>query len=384
MTAATQPNSGDIKIVPLSRQGPELRRFLRVPYSIYRYDPNWVAPLLIDARKVLSDSNPFFEHAEMRLWVAVRQGRDLGRVAGIIDRTHNTFHNDAAAFFGFFESVNDLGVGRALFESVVDWARQNGMRRVLGPMNPSTNETCGLLFDGGNDPPTFMMPYNPAYYAELITAAGFTKAKDLLAFYVDVARCPLARLDRIAAKVRQRYPEVRLKPVKRATLAADLAKIKKVYNSAWERNWGFVPMTDAEINFLAHRLKPIFMEGLVWLAEVGDEPVGFMLALPDFNIVLRPLRGRLLTWRIVKVIPYLLGLKTPTRCRVLILGVRADWRGRGLEGAMLSEGFKVGIAAGITEAEASWVLEDNEPMVRLMEFFGGRVYRRYRIYERAV
>lgn len=372
----------DIQIFALSRGRADVKRFLRLSYEIYRDDPNWVAPLSVDISKVLSDANPFFEHAQMRLWMAVRNGRDVGRLAGVIDRNYNAFHNDTAAFFGFFECIRDPEVSRLLFNALFEWARQNGMRRVLGPMNPSTNETCGLLIEGTDSPPTFMMPYNPVYYAELITDAGFRKAKDLLAYYVDVAKCPLDRLRRIAAKVRERYPQVRLTPVRRRTLRRDLARIKKVYNSAWERNWGFVPMTDSEVNFLAGRLKPLFMEGLVWLAEAGDEPVGFMLAMPDYNIPLRLLRGRLFTPRLISFLPYLFGVKRPHRCRVLILGVKEGWRGRGLEGAMLAEGFRVGIAAGITEAEASWVLEDNTPMVRLMEFFGGRPYKTYRLYER--
>ncbi len=376
--------SGQIQIVPLARQGPDLKRFLRLAYEIYRTDPRWVAPLLIDIKEVFSDTNPFFSHAQMQLWVAVQNGRDVGRIAGIIDQNHNSFHNDAAAFFGFFECINNPQVSKRLFEAVFDWARHNGMQRVLGPMNPSTNETCGLLVNGIDSPPTFMMPYNPAYYTSLVTDAGFGKAKDMLAYFVDVARCPLDRLGRIAIKTRQRYPEVQFRAVRRRTLGADLAKIKQVYNSAWEQNWGFVPMTDAEINFLAKRLKPLFMEGLVWLAEAAGEPVGFMLALPDYNIALRPLRGRLLSWGLLSFMQYLLGMKKLHRCRVLILGVRQDWRGRGLEGAMLAEGFRVGIAAGITEAEASWVLEDNIPMVRLMEFFGGKPYKTYRIYERVL
>lgn len=376
--------NSEIQVVNLARRGVELRRFLRFPYEIYRGDPNWVSPLLIDLKHLLSDANPFFEHAKVQLWIAMRDGRDVGRIAGIIDQNYNSFHNDAAAFFGFFECIRDSRVSRRLFDTVVHWARQNGMRRILGPMNPSTNETCGLLIDGIGTPPTFMMPYNPAYYAELIADAGFTKAKDLLAYFVDVAQCPLDRLSRIAAKTKQRHPEVQLRAVRKQTLAADLGKIKQLYNSAWERNWGFVPMTDAEINFLAARLKPLFMEGLVWLAEVAGTAVGFMLALPDYNVAMRPLRGRLFSWRVLSFLPYLLGLKKPNRCRVLILGVRQDWRGRGLEGAMLAEGFRVGIAAGITEAEASWVLEDNVPMVRLMEFFGGKPYKTYRIYERVL
>lgn len=371
----------ELTLDALDRNRRGIRRFLRVPFRIYSRDPNWVAPLLMDRLRVFLQANPFFQHAEMALWVARRRGVDVGSIAAIIDHNYNAFHKDRAAFFGFFECVNDADVARMLVEAVRRWATARGATHLLGPMNPSTNEECGLLIDGFDGPPTFMMPYNPPYYAELLERCGFSKAKDLLAFHVDVKRCPLDRLGRIAERTLARHPELKLKPVTLRTLSEDLAKIKTVYNSAWEANWGFVPMTDAEIEFMTARLKPVFMEGLVWYAEWAGEPVGFMLALPDYNLVFRHLRGRLLTPRLVLVLPYLLGLRRPHRCRVLILGVRREYRNRGIEAALLVEGFRAGIRAGITEAEASWILEDNHVMCNTMGFFGGRVYRRYRIYD---
>lgn len=365
----------------LPRRRADVKRFLRVALGLYRNDPHWVAPMFSDALQVFSDANPWFAHAQMQLWVAERNGRDVGRIAAIVDDHHNQRHGDAAAFFGFYESEPDVATSRALFEAVLGWARARGLRRVLGPMNPSTNEECGLLIEGFARP-TFMMPYNPPWYAEQIEAAGFRKAKDLLAFHVEVARAPLERLHRLAARTRERYPMVRFKPVRRRTLEQDLVKIKAVYNAAWEENWAFTPMSDAEMEFMAARLKPLLVEGLVWLAETEQEPLGFMLALPDFNEALQPLRGRVLTPQLWRALPYLLRLKFPRRCRVVTLGTRKSWRGRGLEAVMLSEGFRVGMGLGFTEAEASWVLEDNTMMVRFMEIFGARVYRRYRIYER--
>jgi len=359
-------------------------RFLKVSYGIYEDDPHWVAPLLMDLKKVFTDANPLFEHAEMQLWVASRDGRDVGRIAGILDHNHNRAAKDEAAFFGFFECADDAGVSRELFGKVLDWARQKGLKRVLGPMNPTTNDECGLLVQGFDSPPVIMMTYNPRYYVTLVEAEGFRKAKDLLAFNMDLAKIPMDRLGRIAAKIKQRNPNLAFRPVRRKTLAQDLVKVKEVYNAAWQQNWGFVPMTDAEVDFMAARLKPLLMEGLIWLAEAGTEPVGFLLALPDYNVALKPLRGRLLTPKLMGFIAYLLGWKCPPRTRVVTLGMKEQYRNKGLESAMLIEGLKVGIDAGVRESEASWILEDNVAMCRVLEAIGGERYKTYRIYERGL
>ncbi len=374
----------DIQIVPLSRTSRDVLRFLKVSYGIYRDDPHWVAPLLMDLQKVFTDANPLFAHALMQLWVATRRGRDVGRIAGIIDHNHNRPPNEPAACFGFFESVDDPVIGRRLFETVFDWTRQAGLPRVLGPMNPTSNDECGLLVQGFDSSPVLMMTYNPRYYVTQVEAAGFRKAKDLLAFHMDLAKIPMDRLGRIAAKIRERNPDLVFRPLRRKSMQPDLAKVKEVYNAAWQDNWGFVPMTDAEVDFMAARLKPLLMEGLIWLAEAGPEPVGFLLALPDYNIALKPLKGHVLTPKVLGFIPYLLGWKCPPRTRVITLGVKDKYRGKGLESAMLIEGLKVGIKAGVRESEASWILEDNVMMCRLLETIGGRVYKTYRIYERRV
>jgi GNAT superfamily N-acetyltransferase len=191
-------------------------------------------------------------------------------------------------------------------------------------------------------------------------------------------------LGRIAEKTRRRQPEVTFAPIRRATFTRDLVKVKEVYNAAWEDNWGFVPMTDAEVDFLADRLKPLLVEGLVWVAETPTEPVGFMIAMPDYNLALQPLGGRLLTPKLLGFLPCLLGWKYPSWCRVITLGVKEKYRNRGLEAVMLTEGFKTGIKVGFTDAEASWILEDNVAMRRLLEVFGAKAYKTYRLYEREV
>lgn len=376
--------AGPVQLVELPRNRGGVRRFLEVSYGIYREDACWVAPMLMDLKKVFSDANPFFQHAEMTLWVATRGGRDVGRIAAILDHNHNRHQNDRAAFFGFFESQNDPAISSVLFDAVFRWARSRGLARVLGPMNPTTNDECGLLVDGFDSRPVMMMTYNPRYYLPLVEGAGFRKARDLLAFHIDLAHSPMERLGKIARKVRERHPELTFRAVSPRSLRMDLDKVKEVYNAAWSGNWGFVPMTDPEMEFMAGRLVPLFQEGFVWLAETPKEPVGFLLAMPDYNVAFQPLRGRLLTPRFLGFLPYLFRWRRPQLARVITLGVKDGYRGRGLESVMLWEGLTVGTRYGYREAEASWILEDNLPMRRVLEVFGARAYKTYRLYERAV
>lgn len=374
--------STETKVQPLARQPKDVRRFLNVAYRVYANDRKWVAPLLSDMQRVFGDENPLFEHAEMQIWVAVQGRKDVGRIAAVLDRAYNRNRPDSTAFFGFFETVNDAAVGRRLLEVACAWARKRGCVKVLGPMNPTSNDECGLLVEGFERPPMFMMPWNPPHYEAFVMGAGFHKSKDLLAFHVDLKQVAFDRLARIAEQVRRRNPQVVFRSVTRKTLEADLAEIQTVYNVAWQENWGFVAMSAAEMRFLADRLKPLFAEGLVWLAHTATEPVGFLLAIPDYNCALKPLRGRLLSLGLLRALPYFLHWWYPRSCRVITLGVKPAFRNRGLEAVMLTEGLKVGRRLRFKEAEASWVLEDNTAMVRLMESVGSTIYKRYRLYER--
>jgi ribosomal protein S18 acetylase RimI-like enzyme len=369
-------------ILPLPGDASSVNRFLRLAYHIYEGDPHWVAPLLMDQKKVFTKANPLFQHAEMQLWVASRNGRDVGRIAAILDQNYQGLAKVPTAFFGFYECEDNPETSRQLFQTAVDWARSRNCEMIMGPMNPTTNDECGLLVEGFDSSPVIMMTYNPAYYVPLVERAGFVKSKDLLAFEIAMAGIPMERLLKIGSKVKARNPDVKLRPLLRKTLLQDLDKVKQVYNEAWQANWGFVPMTDPEVDFMADRLKPLLMEGLVWLAEVGPEPVGFLLALPDFNVPLKPLRGKVVTPALAGFLPYLLGWKRPHGTRVITLGVKEKFRGRGLETAMLIEGLKVGFDAGFKVSEASWILEDNFAMIRILEAIGGKPYKRYRIYER--
>lgn len=376
--------SAEVAIVPLTRSSKNITRFLRVSYRIYRDDAYWVAPILQDLKKVFLDSNPLFEHAEMQLWVAHRNGLDVGRIAAILDQNHNKNQTEPAVFFGFFECENDRMVSRELFNVVLNWARKREFKRLLGPMNPTTNDECGLLVDGFDSSPQLMMTYNPRYYESLISAEGFVTAKNLLAYQIEAATCPGERLDRIAAKVQERNHNLVLRAVRRRTLASDLPKIKEIYNAAWRQNWGFIPMTTAELDFMAARLKPLLQEGLVWIVENSNEPIGFLLTMPDYNELFKPMRGRLLGLGTLGLLSYVLGWKRLSKCRVITLGVKAAYRNRGIEAVMLAECLKHGLRMGFHQAEASWILEDNIPMRRLLRSFGGKVYKTYRIYQKAL
>ena len=383
-TPITEVRSADasFKVIPLSRSRRDVSRFLQMTYSIYSSDPNWVAPLLDDVKKVFSDQNPLFQHAQMQLWIAVRNGRDVGRIAGIIDQNHNSFHKEQTAFFGFFECVDDQAVAAALFDAAGAWARRNGMNKLLGPMNPTTNDECGLLVDGFDSPPVIMMTYNPRYYIDLIEKAGFTKAKDLLAYHFDDTHDPIARLKKLADGVYRREKDLVVRSIRRKTLNQDLAKVKEVYNAAWEENWGFVPMTDAELEFMASRLKPLLDEEIALLAEVAGEPVGFMMSLPDFNEAIKPLNGKLLTPKLFNFLLYLAGIKRCKGARVVTLGIKKEFRQRGIDAVMFARSFEAGLKRGYVRCEVSWMLEDNVMVLRPIRVFGGKQYKTYRIYER--
>ncbi len=375
---------GELHLVPLSADEPGLRRFLRVPYGIYGNDPHWVAPLLSDRRKVLGPGNPFFGHASMALWVATRDGRDVGSVAGIVDAHHNARHRETTAFFGFFESVNEPAVSRLLLGAVRGWARERGMTHLLGPMNPSINEECGLLVEGFDAPPVIMMTYNPAYYAELFADAELRRCKDLLAYGVILDDRHLARLDRLGARALRRAGGVTVRPVDKRALGRDLGKIQDVYNAAWEDNWGHVPMTPAEIEFMARRLLPLIDERIIYLAEAGEETVAFILSLPDFNEALGRLRGRLVSPRLALVLPYLAGIRRPLFTRVVAMGVKRDHRHRGIDAALIGTCLRAMLRAGYQRCEISWVLDDNPLMQSIGEMFSGAPYKRYALYEGSV
>ena len=375
-----------IEIVPITRSKRDLHRFFDVADRIYKNDPFWVPPLRDDLAKVFVDANPFFQHAEMQLFIARKNGLDVGRIAAILDKAHNEFHDEKCAFFGYFESVNDSAIAKALFDKVTAWARERGMTTLRGPANPSLNDEAGLLVDGFDSDPVLMMTYNPRYYVNLYEGAGFKKAKDLLAYWFDFKPDQFARLAKITGRIARNEPNVVVRTVSKGELAKDLPKIREVYNAAWEKNWGFVPMTAGEMDYMAKRLKPLLVEELLHLGEIRHpdgtvEPIAFLLALPDYNVAMKPCRGKLLPFGWLK---FLLAAKKIKTVRVLTLGIKRDYRMRGIQAIILEASLRACLARGYKGCEVSWLLEDNDLITHSMKFWGAYLYKTYRMYDKPI
>ncbi len=357
----------------------DMKRFIKLPWKIYRNDPAWVPPLVGEVKKLLSPAkNPFWNHAEAAYFLAEESGQSLGRIAAIVNHRHNESHNEKAGFFGFFESVNNLQVSGKLYRAAEDWLVHKGMKLVRGPTNPSSNDDWGFLLEGYNEPPTVMMPYNPAYYHELAEAAGLKKVKDLYSFFIDNT-VQIAEKARRVAEIAKRKSGVTVRPLNLKDLHNEIERIKQVYNSAWELNWGFVPMTDEEMDHLAADLRKIVVPDICLIAEVDGKPAGISIAIPNINEVLCKLNGRLFPFGWLK---FLLNFGKIKRVRVIIMGVIKEYRKRGIDAVFYVETFDRGKALGYTEGEMGWILEDNDIMNRSIEMFGGRLYRRYRLYEK--
>jgi hypothetical protein len=323
----------------------------------------------------------------MQLFVARRGSTDVGRIAAVVDRAHNDFHGEKVAFFGFFESVDDSEVAGRLFDAAALWGRERKMQVLRGPANPSLNDEAGLLVDGFGSAPVFMMTYNPPFYPALLEGAGFRKAKDLLAYWFDTGPEPQARLDRLADRVRRNVTDLVVRKISKRTLRADLPKVREVYNSAWEKNWGFVPMTDEEMDFMAGRLKPLLDEDFVFLAERrrddgSFEPIAFQLAMPDYNPAIAAAKGRLLPFGWLKFL--IARRKKVHTLRVVTLGIKSEYRLRGINAVMFSASLRSALARGFTGVEVSWLLEENEMVIRTVKLWGGRLYKTYRIYEKKI
>ena len=357
--------------------GRGLERFIGFPYDLHRGDPLWVPQLRMDVRTLLTPGkNPFFEHAEAQYFLAVRDGRPVGRIAAIKNDAHTREHSDRVGFYGFFESVNEQVVANALFDAAAGWLSGKNFRVMRGPMNPSVNDDCGLLVDGFDTPPTIMMPHNPSYYVALHQGYGLTKAKDPMTF-ASPDGDPPERITRAVNVIAQRKG-ITLRPLNLKRFKEEVELVKALYNQAWERNWGFVPLTNAEIDHLAKQLKPIVVPDLVCFAERKGQVIGFAVALPDFNVALKhnP-SGRI--WGIPKILWY---ARRIHRCRIPLLGTLKEYRGAGVDAMMYHWIWTKGALHGYYWGEGGWILEDNAPMVNGALQLGFSPYKTYRVYDK--
>ncbi len=386
--------SAPLEIRPV-RTKADRKAFVELPWKIYRDDPNWVPPLLSMAYEIIdTEKHPFYEFSRLALFNAWRGDQLVGRIGAIDNPRHNETHSDKVGFFGFFEVENDPEAAQALFDTAGEWLRARGKDAIRGPANPSVNDEYGMLVDGFDSAPVILMPYNPSYYVNLIETSGFEKAMGLLAWYVPTTVYGGAKGDKLPEKlvrvvraVRRRYGYT-IRPLNLRNFDDEVEKIKIVYRSAWEKNWGAIPMTDHEIEHLAAGLKQMADPDLVFIVEDREGQVaGISLSLPDLNQPLlrayprpgvpEPLTLLKLLWH-WKVRKHVSGL------RVLALGVLEPYRSRGIDALLMHETAQVGLRKGYTWGEMSWILETNDMMNRDIEMMGGKVYKTYRIYQKSL
>jgi hypothetical protein len=377
-------DSSDPVVTPVRTRG-ELKEFIRVPFALYRNIPNWVAPLIID-RMAFFDlhKNPFYATSEVALFVLRREGRPVGRIAACVNRDYNEFHNERTGTFGFFECENDPRAAAALFDTAAEWLRARDQAQILGPFNFSSNHEVGFLIEGFDCPPSVMMTYTHPYYAGLAEAWGMTKAKDLLAYRIDRNSPPAERIRKIAARVRKRE-QVKVRNIDMRQFDAEIERVRRIYNQAWSKNWGFVPLREEEFAHIARDLKLLLEPELAFVAEVDSRPVGFCLAVPNINEVQVKIKsGRLFPTGLLRLLWALKVTRSIKSVRMITMGVVHDFQKRGIETVFYVDTFDRGAALGYEWAEISWILEDNELMVRAAQALGSRHYKTYRIYGRAL
>ena len=372
-----------IEVIPV-RSNRDLRQFIKFPWSVYSRDPHWVPPLIGDVKETLNPRrNPFFDHGEAELFLAKENRRVVGRIAAIINYNHNEYHNERTGFFGFFEVVPQYEIAETLLARACDWLRERQMEVARGPASFSTNDEHALLIEGFDQPPVVMMPYNPKYYRDFLERFGFGKAKDLLGYVIKIAEDELPEefarlLGRLESIQARRGNVTTLRKANVRAFDEEIEIIGEIYNSAWEKNWGFVPMTDRELQHMATRLKRFLDPDLVFIAEIGGKPVGFALAIPDVNQALKRLNGRLFPFGIFK---FLWASRRIDTFRFIAQGIKEPYRNRGINALYYSEMFKAGREKGYKKADFSWILEDNWVVTSIVARTGAELRKKYRIYD---
>lgn len=373
------PCDAAIRVTPVEDSRAQ-REFVELPFRLYADDPCWVPPVRREERKFLSQANPYLRDNPTRLFLA-RKGREVvGRIAATVCQGHNEHWGEATGFFGYFECDGEPATAAALVEAASCFLVQQGMEVIRGPFNLTTNHTCGLLIEGFDGPPLIDMTYNPPGYAALLEAQGFVKAKDLVAFWLDLqAESP--ERDALARVAREAPPSYRVREmcIKGRGLVRDMKIFDDIYHHAWRKNWGFVPLEPPELDFLLERLRPAMTPELAYVGEVDGRPAGVFLAIPDFNQVLPLLKGRLTPLGLLRVA---WARRRIDVARWLLGGIHEDYRGTPLAALLLHSLLEGAREHGYRGIEGSWVLEDNVPTHRFLNKNGMQIYRRYRIYER--
>jgi GNAT superfamily N-acetyltransferase len=370
----------------------EKMEFIRFPWQVYRHDPNWVPPLISERVEFLDrERHPFHWHSDVEYFVARRGGQVVGTIAAIHNKRHVEFQGEKVGFFGLFEVLQDREAARALLETAGEWVAERGMTSLRGPASYSQNEEAGLLVDGWDGTPVVMMTYNPRYYVDLIEGAGFEKAMDLLAYDLDLralgrrAENVPPKLRRVANKIQERGGFT-VRQMEMRHFDEEVARFKSIYNSAWARNWGFVPLTEDEIDHLAKGMKQILDPSLLWVAEKDGKPIGAMVPLPDVNQALvraYPRPGVPEWWTLLKFLWHWKVRRRVTTMRGFAGGVIPEYRARGVDAVLMLRLAEAAVRR-YDRCEISWVLESNLKMRQVCDMFGAKVYRTYRMYEKSL
>jgi GNAT superfamily N-acetyltransferase len=386
IAAGDQTRTGGKLTVRPVRGRRDLNRFIRVPFELHRDSKQWVPPLISERRRFLDRSkNPFFDHAEAEYFLCERDGEAVGRITAHIDDRWDEFQGGNDGMFGFFECANDIAAARALVGTAAEWLRERGRERMLGPMDFTTNDECGLLIEGFDIPPMILQPWHPPYYLDLLESQGLGKRVDLLMWRLDMGDLKEENefhpLIHAAAEKSANEHGVVIRNMKKSDLEAEIARFMEVYNEAWGPNWGFIPITEEEVAFQARNLKPILREEWAMIAEKDGEVVGAALTLPDINQVLKEMNGRLMPFGWLK---FLRGQRKIDAVRVFALGVKPEYQHWGVAAALYVRHIETAAEVGMPGGETGWILETNEPMNRAMEGMGGSVIKKYRLFELAL
>ena len=361
------------------------KRFINFPHDLYRSDPNYVPELYLNISEVLSEKkNPFFKHSEADLFLALDgNNKVVGRIAAVLDNNYNSYHQCNVGFFGFFDVVEDYNVAAALLDKAMAWVKSKGVEKILGPANFTTNDTAGMLIEGYDSRPTVLMTYNKPYYNDFVQKYGFEKEMDLYAYFIPTKGVNEKSL-RLASLFQERLKKkgITIRTSTKKTKKSDIVKIKDVYLRAWEKNWGFVPPTDAEYNHLAEGLNLLLDLRYVYMAEHDGKLIGFGVALPDINEITKNFKnGKLFPFNVFKL---LFRKSKVKRIRIILLGVLEEYRKLGIEAVFFANYIKAAKENNLDGGEASWVLESNAMMVKAAENLNGQKYKTYRIYSKKV
>ncbi|MBD3616340.1 MAG: GNAT family N-acetyltransferase [Gracilimonas sp.] len=371
-------NSSSVTIVSTKE---ETKRFVNFIYSFYEGEEHWVPPLRMDQKKLINtDKNPFFENAEIALFLAEKDGKDVGRIAAIVDHRFNEFHGTKTGHFGFFECINDQHTANLLFRVASDWLKDKGMTKVLGPASPSMMDTIGVLIEGYDKDPYILMPYNYPYYDELILNSGFSKEMDMYAYIVDTESVAVERMEMAKKIVKRRIPDLEIRPINLNDMDSEIKIVREIFNQAWKDNWGFIPLSEKEFEAAGKDLKMIIDTDFAHVAEVKGEPIGFSIGLPNINEILKTMNGRLFPFGIFKL---LWGKRKLKSLRTALMGVIPKYQGKGVDALLHQRSIKNGLEnEGKTISELSWILETNTEMIRVAERIGGKLDKTYRMYSK--